>query len=111
MLENENINEPQKPPFWVGSILIKKKKKQTKYNISSKHQLFKNEYIKVRVDECKLIFSVPKIDCNRKMYKPITNNKSPDWRTFTITNDLLIAGKFEIDVEESNEDELIVYYR
>ena len=111
MLENENINEPQNHPFWVGSILINNAKIQNKYIISSKHQLFKNEYIKVCIDDCKLIFSVPKIDCYRKMYKLSTNNKSPEWRMFSITNDLLINGKFEIDIEESNEDELVVYYR
>lgn len=94
-----------------GIILINNGKNQNQYIISSKHSLFKNEYIKVDVDYHSLIFSIPTIDYNGKMYKPQNNNKSKEWHCFSITNEFLLTGKFEIDTEESSEDELIVYYR
>ena len=94
-----------------GSILINNGKNQNQYMISGKHPILKNEYIKVDVSHDCLVFSVPTIDYAGRMYKTSINNKNSDWRYFSITNELLITGKFEIDIEESTEDELIVYYR
>jgi hypothetical protein len=94
------------------SILINNNKHQNQYVISSKHSIFKNEYIKVDVDNCSLIFSIPTIDYNGKMYKSQINNNNNEWRFFSITtNELLITGKFKVDIDESTEDKLIVYYR
>lgn len=94
-----------------GYILINNGTKNNAYIISSNHPFFKSEYIKVYVDDCSLIFSVPTIDYNGKMYKPHRNRKSIEWYSFGITNELLITGKFYVDIEESTEDELVVYYR
>jgi hypothetical protein len=114
-IESTNHQESTNPPLLIasvsGSILINNNKNQNQYMISSKHPLFKNEYIKVSVDDCRLIFSLPTIDYVGKMYKSKVNNKSSEWRYFSITNEFLITGKFEIDAEESSEDELVVYYR
>ena len=98
-------------PSVSGSILINNAKNQNQYMISGKHPILKNEYVKVDVSYDFLVFSVPTIDYLGKMYKTKINNKNSDWRYFSITNELLITGKFEIDTEESTEDELVVYYR
>jgi hypothetical protein len=97
----------------VSTILINNGKNKNQYLISSKHPLFKNEYIKVDINEFSLIFSVPTIDYNGKMYKTQINNNNKEWRSFTFTKslELIISGKFYIDTEESTEDELVVYYR
>jgi hypothetical protein len=94
-----------------GSILIHNNTGQNQYMIGAKHPMFKNEYVKVNVSSDCLVFSVPTLDYKGKMYKTHINNKSIDWRYFSVTNELLITGKFEIDTEESTEDELVVYYR
>tara|TARA_R110000822_G_C14977789_1_gene458123 strand:+ start:77 stop:418 length:342 start_codon:yes stop_codon:yes gene_type:complete len=94
-----------------GSILINNSSSQNQYMISSKHSFFKNEYIKVYIDDYSLIFSIPTIDYNGKMYKSQINNNSVEWRYFSINNEFGLTGKFEIDVEDSSEDELVVYYR
>ena len=73
--------------------------------------MLKNEYIIVDVDIYCLIISFPTIDYNGKMYKPQTNSNNKEWRYFGITNELLITGKYEIDMDESNEDEIVIYYR
>ncbi len=98
-------------PSVSSYILISKCKRQDQYKISSKHPILKNEYVKVDVSYDFLVFSVPTIDYLGKMYKTSINNNNSDWRQFSITNELLITGKFEIDTEESTEDELVVYYR
>ena len=94
-----------------GSILINNNTGRNQYIISGKHPMFKNEYVKVNVSYDCLVFSVPTLDYKGKMYKTQFNNKSINWRYFSVTNELLINGKFEIDTEESTEDELVVYYR
>ena len=80
------------------------------FQISSKHSIFKNEYIKIDVYASFLIFTVPSIDYNGKIYKVSTNKRSPDWHYFCVVNEMLTTGKFKSDLEESNEDELLVYY-
>ena len=82
-----------------------------KFQISSKHPMFQNEYLRVKVcDDC-ITISVPTIDYNGKVHKTTFNNKPHNnfWKGFGITNDTLCEGKFEIDEEDSSEDELVIY--
>lgn len=90
-------------------ILINKAKGVHQYLISSSHPIFRNEYIKVDISYDCVVFSIPDIDYSGKMYKTIKNHSG--WRNFGVTNELLCTGKFQIDLEETTEDELVIYIR
>ena len=90
-------------------ILINRTESAIRYNISSNHFIFKNEYLKVNVYYDKIIISIPTIDYNGKTYTSTKIGDGDKWRKFTITNENLKPGKFEINTEESNDDEIVVY--
>lgn len=79
--------------------------------ISSTDDFFKNEYLKAEVmDDC-IIFTVPTLDYKGGMYKTSVKKNAPNGlRYFTIVDERINIGKFEIDEEESNEDEIVVYF-
>lgn len=79
--------------------------------ISSTDDFFKNEYLKAKVEDDCIIFTVPTLDYNGRMYKTCVKNNTPDGlRMFTIVDERISLGKFEIDEEESTEDEIVVYF-
>ena len=91
-------------------ILIHYCKSGNQFRISSKHPMLKNEYVKISVNGNCLAISVPTLDYVGKAYKPQTITRN-GWRQVAVRNKLLKTGRFEIDTEESTEDELVVYYR
>jgi len=74
--------------------------------IYSKYKWFDGcEYFTIKDNgECVIIGKCYGVDTPKKSYK---FSKS---RKFGIESDLPV-GKFEIDVDESNEDELFIYYK
>ncbi len=94
-----------------GSIRINNGSKINHFFISSNHDFFKAEYVIVKVEYERLIFTIPTIDYNGKMLKSNIHFNDDRWRHFTVVSELLITGKFYIDEEESDEDKLVVYYR
>ena len=112
-MKNEKNENPALSKMAVsGSILIHNGSKTNAYCISSKHSIFKNEYIKVDVDteNCVLFFSVPTLDYKGKMYKTRKHSSSKEWRHFTYCIEFIYTGKFQICEEESDEDVVVVYY-
>ena len=89
-------------------INISKGHRWNTFQISSKENILKNEYVKVVFYDDFLIISTPMIDYNGKTYKP-NPISSKNWMMFCIANERLITGKFMVDIEDSDEDELVVY--
>ena len=78
------------------------------FKITTKELLFNNEYIKIdEINENYIVFSTPSIDYNGKMYK---TSKIGNMMQIGITNERLMHGKLDVSVDESTEDELVVYY-
>ena len=93
-----------------GSISITKGRRENYWQIRSKSKFFTpNEDVIIKVDNEKITFSKPTIDYNGRTYKatPINNG----WVIFGIVADLPILKKLEFDLDESNIDERVVYYR
>jgi hypothetical protein len=113
-MRNENVNEPQKPQScqtdFSGSISILKGTRENQRQIISKYKFFTpNEDLIVKVDNEKITFKKPHIDYNGRTFKPKLINSG--WVTFQIVADLPIVKNLEFDLDESNIDERVVYYR
>lgn len=80
-----------------------------RYNISSKNEMFNNEDLIIVFTDDYIKFSVPTIDYNGKTHKVYKSNHRA-WRLIAIRNREMPVGKFYFDEEESNEDELILYF-
>ena len=107
MTENNKSTEKQCDIHVVSrSIVITKDGRG--FKITTKELLFKNEYIKIdEITDDYIVFSTPAIDYNGKIYK---THKVGNMMQVAIANEKLIAGKLYVSVEESTEDELVVYY-
>jgi len=101
----------------INCIYINNKDNSLRYKrvIYSRHEMFKNEYVKVEINYSTngndfLILSVPTIDREGVVCKTTHNNKDDRLRSFVIAKitDIPI-GTFEIDTDESTEDEIIIY--
>lgn len=83
-----NINKHSKPNNWI---------------ISSKHPMFENEYLIVKLEDGFISMSVPTIDYNGKLYKTSVISKY-GWRSFSVNSYDLSPGKYLLDETESDED-------
>lgn len=93
-----------------GYILINKNnRRQDSYQITTKHEILKNEYVRIKVFDDYLIISIATIDYNGKTHAPSSNKRQIEWMSITVKDERLRIGKFNID-EESNEDDVIVYF-
>lgn len=77
-----------------------------KYMISFKAEII-SDYLKVVVDNNKLILSIPIIDYNGKQSK-ISSSKG-GWSGICVVNELLKEGRFYINEDETTEDEIVIY--
>lgn len=111
-IEEENLNEPQNPqldiPAVSGYINIQKASKHYQRQIQSNSKFF-NDDVLVKVDEETIRFTKPNLDYRGKTHKP--KPLKSGWYTFLIVAELPIIKNLNFDVEESTEDELVVYYR
>lgn len=94
-----------------GSFLVNKSTKLNSFIISSKHDFFKNETVIIKIYDEYFEIKIPSIFYQGKTVKTVKNNKSKEWRFINIIDEKLIAGNFLIDLEESDGDKVIVYYR
>jgi len=78
------------------------------YAISSTNDFLKNKQVKVSFFDDKLIISIPSLDWSGKSYVPCSTGKN--CFSFAVNSDNIRIGKFPIDIEESNEDNLVIYY-
>ena len=77
--------------------------------VQSNCDFFKpNKDIIVKCSNEKIVFKNIHIDYNGKTIKPKALNCG--WVTMTITYDLPIISHLEIDSDESNIDEIVVYF-
>lgn len=77
----------------------------TDFRIHSTHQFF-NEPVKINVSDDKIIFEHITIDDNHYI---TPYQKGNGWSIF-LQNDYLEKGVYLIDEDESNEDQLVVYF-
>lgn len=80
-----------------------------KYLVYSKHAIFKNKHLIVTCEDSVLCIRVPSLDYNWKVSSTCVLKRTPGARSFCITNQYLRPGKYEIDLEESNEDQIVAY--
>lgn len=92
-------------------ILINYGHANNQYTISSKHNLLKTDKVKVIVFYDHLVISRPDIDYRGKTFSVQINKNSNSWRYFAIVNENIIPGKFDIDEQESSEDEIVVFFK
>lgn len=79
-------------------------------HISSRSDFFTpNEYIIVIVDHEKITFKKPSLFYTGKLHK-IKPTQS-GWVCFDIIADIPLARRLAFDPDESNEDQVVVYYR
>lgn len=95
-----------KEPVYVN---INKIDFRDKHVISSKNKMFKEDYLILIVDEEGIKFSIPTIDYNGKLFKTCKSS-SKGWNLINISNEHVVEGRFYFDLEDSNEDELIIYF-
>lgn len=81
------------------------------YKISSSNDMFKNEYLVVKIHNDYISISVPSIDYQGKSYSTSWTNKytKTNNRGLGISSSIDIRGSYLIDEEESTEDEIIIY--
>lgn len=94
-----------------GIFLVNKSTKLNSFIISSKHDFLKNESVIIKIYDEYFEIKIPSICYQGKTVPTVKNNKSKEWRFINIIDEKLIAGNFLIDLEESDEDKVIVYYR
>lgn len=80
------------------------------FRVTSKHPFFKNEYLITKITEDCLIFSIPTIDYRGKSYKTHPCKNTKDFNACSITSEFMREGKFEIDEDDSDEDQLYIYF-
>ncbi|HDY67384.1 MAG TPA: hypothetical protein ENH85_06320 [Candidatus Scalindua sp.] len=79
---------------------------------STKNDFFKTKELVVKIDDESIVFRKPTIDWVGPTHKTTKYNKSyEEWRNLVLYDDRLITGKFEIDDEDSDEDQVVIYYR
>ena len=94
----------------VGYILIYKiPHRDNSFDIASNSPFFHVEHLLVDVKEGVITFKVPDIDNLKKVHRPFTNKKSPEWRSWGASSEFLKTGRFEFDEEDSTEDEVVIY--
>ena len=94
-------------PCVRGSIVVSKAQKNHQLHITSKSKWFEYDYILFKIKEDYISITKPNLDYRGKFQKP---TKQGDFYHLTITGELPL-GKFEFDEDDSNEDELVIYYR
>ena len=94
-------------PDVSGSILVNKRTSERQRQITSNSKFFNDELI-IKIENDKIIFRKPSIDYEGKRYK-LAKDKNGRYQTAVVCE--LPLGKFEFDVEESDEDCRVVYYR
>lgn len=80
------------------------------YNISSNNSFFKSEIVVCVVADDKIVFSVPTIDFNGKGTITYEIKNTIKMRRVSLCTNFLPFGSFQIDKDESNEDQLVVYF-
>jgi len=104
----QQTNQPLLIASVSGSISVTKHTGINQVHISSKSNFF-DGYLIIKDDGEKLTFRKPSIDYRGKIYKPKYYKNSKIFITAIVSE--MPLGKFDFDVNESNEDELVVYYR
>lgn len=77
--------------------------------VYSNNDFFKTDSIIYKYGHEKITFKIPTIDYRGKLLKPVLCD-SVKWRHLTIKNEYLELGKYKIDPDESNEDQVVIYY-
>lgn len=92
-------------------IAIKQADKYRKniLRIRSKNKMFHNEYIAIKIFIDYLIFFTPPFDYIDKKYKTV-HSKNGGYSSIVVANLELKKGDYIIDDEDSDEDELYMYY-
>ncbi len=70
---------------------------------------FFDEPVIVEVKFDKIIFTHPTIDYQGPYYNPSKNEKYNSY-VFFVINDYLQEGEFPIDMDESDEDHIVIYF-
>ena len=111
MLENENLNEAEKPKLNIaavsGSIFVENTYRPHIKQIRSKSNFFIDP-ISYKVTDEEIIFTKPTQMYNGKTIKPQKGNSG--WWHFQIVAEEVPMKKFDFD-DESTEDCVRIYYR
>ena len=91
-----------------GSIIITEQKNRPRQRqITSNSNWFDCDYILFNVKDDHISITKPNLDYRGKAYKPTKQNS----HFHLLVTAEIPFGKFEIDVDDSTEDELVIYYR
>jgi hypothetical protein len=78
-----------------------------RFSINSKHDFFNCEELIISIKKDRLIIRKPKLSDIKRCKVTFFNNKM---KCITVMSSKLNVGVFKIDEEDSNEDELVVYF-
>ena len=90
-------------------IIIGKHINNNYVNLNTKNNFFKTESLILEHSNEKLVFKIPNLDYQGKTYTPSIFNNC-EWVRMTIKSKYIQVGRYQIDMDESNEDQVVVYY-
>lgn len=79
-----------------------------RFSVQSNSDMLKNEYVILAIDTEKMIITTPSIDSSKKSLRP--SNITDNIRVVISSGVELPTGQFEADQDESNEDQLVIYF-
>ncbi len=92
--------------------ICKRSENSNGFLLSTKNDFFKNKELVVKIDDKSIVFRKPTLDWVGLIHKPRKYSKLyEEWRNVCLYDDRLITGRFEIDEEDSDEDQVVIYYR
>jgi hypothetical protein len=105
---NQKENKALHISDFSGSIVVSElKNKPNQRQITSNSTWFDGDYILFNVKDDYISITRPDLDYRGKVQKPTKQNNTYH---LVVTAEIPF-GKFEFDVDESTEDELVIYYR
>jgi hypothetical protein len=93
----------------MSHISIYSTKDSGKYIVYSDHDIFRNKHVLFSHRDCSLKIWLPTLDHQGKVHTTSYVGRTDRFRQFIVTNMDIVPGKYEIDMDESTEDEIIAY--
>lgn len=108
MKKGELIKSPRNIPWSKNDyVTVNKGGNHNQFIITSNASIFKNNLVAIHVNKYGFTVTVPSIDYIGKSLHP---SKRGNMMQITSSGESIPIGKFEADLDESNEDQLVIYF-
>ena len=75
--------------------------------LRTKNAFMNTAYVRLLVDDDKIVITRPALDYTGKTLQPHDHHNG--WRSISINDERVAVGRYHIDEEESDEDQLVIY--